>query len=124
MEIFEAIEEINTKFVDAINRGDAAAIAALYTEDCSVLVPNHATLRGRDEVRVFFQEMIEAVGGTTMLNIVETADAGKWAYQWADYTLTAGEITDSGRVVEVFRRDTEGVWKISLSIFNSSEPAS
>ena len=44
MTIRQAIESINATFVTAINRGDAATIAMLYAEDCSVLVPNHATL--------------------------------------------------------------------------------
>jgi uncharacterized protein (TIGR02246 family) len=77
----EAIDAVNATFVAAINRGDAATIATLYTEDCSVLVPNHATLKGNDAVREFFAGMLDAIGGTTTLEIVELADAGDWAYQ-------------------------------------------
>ena len=123
MTIRQAIESINATFVAAINRGDAAKIAMLYTEDCSVLVPNHATLRGRDEGEAFFKDMIDSVGGTTTLDLVEVADEGDWAYQWADYTLEADAVSDAGRVVEVFRRQSGGSWKIHLSIFNSASPA-
>jgi uncharacterized protein (TIGR02246 family) len=119
----EAIEAINATFVAAIHRGDAATIATLYAEDCSVLVPNHATLQGRDAVRAFFAEMIDAIGGTTTLEIVEFADAGGWAYQWIHYTLEADTVSDSGRVVEVLRRQSDGSWTIHLSIFNSDRPA-
>ena len=123
MRVRSEIEAINSRFVSAINAGDADAISELYTVDCSVLVPNHATLKGRDEVRAFFQEMIETVGGTTTLELNATDGAGDLAYQWADYTLSAGEISDAGRVVEVFRRQEDGSWQIALSIFNSSNPA-
>jgi ketosteroid isomerase-like protein len=88
-----------------------------------VLVPNHATLRGRDAVRAFFKEMIDAVGGTTTLEIIELDDAGDWAYQWLNYTLEAETVSDSGRVIEVLRRQSDGSWKIHLSIFNSDRAA-
>ena len=117
------IEAVNDAFVAAINRGDAASISALYTADCSVLVPEHATLHGPEEVREFFSGMIDSVGGTTTLEIVELKDAGDWAYQWLHYTLTADAMSDSGRVVEILQRHEDGSWKIKLSIFNSDRVA-
>jgi uncharacterized protein (TIGR02246 family) len=119
MTMRDEIGAVNDAFVAAINRGDATSISALYTSDCSVLVPNHTTLKGRDEVHNFFGEMIDAVGGTTTLEIVELSDAGDWAYQWLHYTLEAESMSDSGRVVEILERQADGSWKIRLSIFNS-----
>ena len=37
-----AIEAANRKFVEAFNRGDAAAVAALYVDDAKLLPPNSA----------------------------------------------------------------------------------
>ena len=113
------IEKNNADFVDAFDRGDSTAINASYAEDCSVLVPNHATVHGRQEVSALFQGMFDEIGGKTSLQIVELEDAGDWAYQWLAYTLEAEEVYDSGRVVEILKRQSDGSWKIHLSIFNS-----
>ena len=114
---------MNEAFVAAINRGDAASISALYTADCSVLVPEHATLRGPEEVREFFGGMIDTVGGTTTLEIVELKDTEDWAYQWLHYTLTVHAMSDSCRAVEILQHQVDGSWKLKLSIVNSDRAA-
>ena len=118
----QAIEEINAEFVDAFNRGDAAATTTGYIEDCAVLVPNEPTVRGRQAVETLFKGMIEEIGGTASIEIVEVADAGDLAYQWATYTLEGREVSDAGQLVEVYNRQADGSWKIRLSIFNSDNP--
>ena len=118
----QAIEEINAEFIDAFNRGDAAATTTGYIEDCVVLVPNEPTVRGRQAVETLFKGMIEEIGGTASLEIVEVADAGDLAYQWATYTLEGREVSDAGQLVEVYNRQADGSWKIRLSIFNSDNP--
>ncbi len=123
METRQEIEKNNAEFVDAINRGDAAAATTTgYAEDCAVLVPNQPTIRGRQAVEALFKGMIEEIGGTTSIKIVEVVDAGDFAYQWATYTLEAAEVSDAGQLVEVFNRQADGSWKIHLSMFNSDNP--
>ena len=122
MEARQAIEAINAEFLDAYNRGDAAAIAAGYVEDSAVLAPNQPTARGRQAIETLFKEMIEEIGGTGSFEIVEVADAGDLAYQWATYTLQGGKESDAGKFVEVYNRQADGSWKIRLSIFNSDNP--
>ena len=122
MEIRQAIEEINARFLDAYHRGDAAALSTGYTEDCAVLVPNQPTVLGRQGVETLFTEIIEELGGTVTLEIVEVAEAGDIAYQWAAYTLESGDMSDVGQIVEVFNRQADGSWKIHRSIFNSDKP--
>ncbi len=122
METRQAIEKINAEFIDAYNRGDAAATATGYIEDCAVLVPNQPTVRGRQAVETLFKGMIEEIGGTVNFEIVEVVDAGDLAYQWTTYSLEGGEESDAGQLVEVFNRQADGSWKIRLSIFNSDNP--
>ena len=55
MDARQAIEITTAEFVDAINRGDAAALTTGYAEDCAVLVPNMPTLRGRHAVEDFLR---------------------------------------------------------------------
>ena len=122
MEIRQAIEKMNAEFVDAYNRGDIAAIATGYTEDSAVLAPNQPTVRGKQAIETLFKGMIEEIGGTASIGIVEMADAGDLAYAWATYSLEGGEQSDAGKFVEIYNRQADGSWKIRLTIFNSDNP--
>ncbi len=122
MEARQAIEKMIADFCDAYNRGDAAAIAALYTEDSAVLTPNQPAVRGRQAIETFFKGIIEEIGGTHSVETVEMADAGDLAYQWATYSVGGGEVSIAGNFVEIYNRQADGSWKIRLSIFNSDNP--
>jgi ketosteroid isomerase-like protein len=49
-QVRKAIEEGNAKFGNAVRKGDGAAIAALYTEDATLLPPDSGVVKGRKEV--------------------------------------------------------------------------
>ncbi len=122
METRQAIEKLNAEFVDAYNRGDIAEIATGYTEDSAVLAPNQPTVRGRQAIETLFKGMIEEIGGTASIESVEVTDSGDLAYQWATYSLEGREQSDTGKFVEIYKRQPDGSWKIRLTIFNSDNP--
>ncbi len=47
-QVRKAIEEENEKFVEALRQGNAAALAAFYTEDTIVLPPNSEMIQGKE----------------------------------------------------------------------------
>ncbi len=122
MEARQAIEESNATFVQAFNRGDAAACAANYIEDGALMAPNQPTVLGKQAVEGFFKGMIEELGGTGNIEIVEVGAEGDLAYQSATYSFESNEGSDAGKFVEVFKRQADGSWKIRLTIFNSDNP--
>ncbi len=122
MEARQAIEESNAMFVQAYNRGDAAACAANYFEDGALLAPNEPTVLGKQAIEGFFKGMIEELGGTGAIEIVEFGAEGDLAYQSATYAFEGNEGSDAGKFVEVFKRQADGSWKIRLTIFNSDNP--
>ena len=122
MEARRAIEEICAMFLDAYNRGDAAALAEGYTEDCAVLAPNQLTVLGKQAVEIFFKDMIEEFGGIASLQNVEVVESGDIAYQWASYSLDNGEVSDVGQIVQIYNRQSDGSWKLHREMFNSDNP--
>ena len=51
------IESANKPWIDAFNRGDAAAVTALYTDTATVLPPGTGMVRGRDAVLALLREV-------------------------------------------------------------------
>ena len=118
MEAKKAMEERNIGWVGAYKRGDAAGVAAFYAEDAILMPPNQPILRGKKAIQEFFQGMIDQVGGTpTTPQMVEFGVEGNLAYQVATFT-----IPDQGKLLEIFRPQQDGSWKIHLCIWNSDKP--
>ena len=49
------IEKANTKFEQAFNSGDSAAVAQMYTENAAVLPPDAEMAQGRAAIQNFWQ---------------------------------------------------------------------
>jgi len=117
MSIVDEIRATNAKMNAAIAKGDARAIAALYTEDAKLLADGVPRIDGRAGIEGFFKQAADA--GFTNLNL-ETQDvteAGDLAIEIGVATSTAGP-GHAGKYVVVWRRES-GVLKIDIDIFNS-----
>lgn len=58
-EMRAVIEAANDVFMATFNRGDAAGLAALYTEDGQLMPPNAGFLTGREAVQGFWQAVMD-----------------------------------------------------------------
>ncbi len=58
--LHKLIEANNKGFVEAFNRGDAAAVANMYTSDALLLPPNNPIIVGSQGIREFWQKLITA----------------------------------------------------------------
>jgi len=54
-QVRKAIEEGNVKFGNAVRKRDGAAIAALYTEDATLLPPDSDVVKGRAVIEAFWK---------------------------------------------------------------------
>jgi len=128
-EVRWAIEAITEQYADAFKRGDAAAIAALYTEEARVLPPNGLTVVGREAIQNFYQGAIDACGcDDFQLTTLEVGVVRDLAYEIGEYTSTIqpeeGEaIRDQGKYVAIWKREN-GEWKLDVDIWNSRLPLS
>jgi ketosteroid isomerase-like protein len=52
-EVRKAVEKEKLKYVEGIRRGDAAAMAAFFTEDAILLPPNSEIIRGEKNRGIF-----------------------------------------------------------------------
>ena len=122
MDIQQAIE-LNAEFSELYEQRNATGIAAAYTEDGAILAPNDKTHHGRQALENFWTSFFDEIGGAASIESVEIAGEGNLAYQWATYSLEGGGQSDTGKFVEIYKRQPDGSWKIRLTIFNSDNPA-
>lgn len=119
-----AIAAADGAFGAAVSRGDAAGVAALYTEDGQLLPPNSDFVTGRQAIQTVFQGLMDAGIKGAKLESVEVEAYGDTAMEVGKYTLQGegGQVLDRGKYIVIWKR-VEGQWRLHRDIFNSSQPA-
>jgi ketosteroid isomerase-like protein len=117
------IEAENTKFIDAIKRGDSSAVASNYSQDAWILPPNSDVVKGNNIpgfwgtfVRMGVKDLkliIDDISG----NEDQIAETGKYEIYGAE-----NKLLDKGKYVVVWK-PVNGSWKMYRDIFNTSMPA-
>jgi uncharacterized protein (TIGR02246 family) len=120
------IEANTKKFIEAFNKGDAAAVANLYTIDARVLPPNGEMVQGRANIQSFWQGAITAGLKMVSLETVHVETQGNLAIEVGRYVTTAPgaggtTTTDNGKYVVFWKRQGRS-WKLAVDIFNSNMP--
>ena len=121
-----AIHAADAAWVEGFNAGDAAAVAALYTEDAVAMPPNAPAMEGRDAIQAGFAEMLSAAGGpqasvtTKNVELMMSPGIGHTALATGGWEMNGadGPHLDHGKFVAVWRQTDEG-WKLSHDIWNS-----
>lgn len=117
----DAVEAGNRAFITAFLRGDAAAIANLYTESARIIAPGSPIVNGRPSISAFWRSFIESGIKDMTLETGEVESAGDLAYETGTVRLVAedGAVT-TARYVVVWKRIGEE-WRLHRDIWNSSE---
>ena len=107
----------------AFAKGDAAAVAAIYTTDGQILAEGSEPVKGMADIQKFIQGvMAEGVGSVT-LTTLEVFGHGTAATEVGRYVMKdkAGKELDHGKFIEYWQLE-KGAWKLHRDMFNSSVP--
>ncbi|WP_136656462.1 DUF4440 domain-containing protein [Nitratireductor sp. XY-223] len=119
----EFLEDSDAAYNEAFNRGDAAGCAAFFTEDVTLLPPDQPMVRGREAfVETYRDRMRQNTGGTHTNELVGYGVEGDLAYQIGTYAIADADPPEQGKFVNILKRQPDGSWKVSVSIFNSDVP--
>jgi uncharacterized protein (TIGR02246 family) len=121
-----AIEASYKQFAEVFNKGDAAALANMYTMDARVLPPNDEMVEGRSNIQKFWQGAMSAGMQMLSLETVDVETHGNVVVEIGRYTATmpgagGATTTDKGKYVVVWKLEGES-WKLTVDIFNTSIP--
>jgi ketosteroid isomerase-like protein len=131
-----AVEAANERFIRSFARGDAAALAAAYTDDAQVYAaalaaaytddaqvfpPNQEIVKGRTAVEAFWREAIRSGAKGLTLDTGEVSSSGNWAFESGRYTMSdaSGKVIERGKYVVVWKND-RGTWKLHRDIWNTN----
>lgn len=122
-----AIMAQRAAYVRAVNEGDAAGAANIFAQDGLALMPNAPAISGKEAITRFYRtlppvgdfklygEQIEASGDLVVIR-------GSNAYNIM-LPGAATAVADTGKFVEVWKRQADGGWRLLWDIGNSDRAA-
>lgn len=118
-DVRSSIESGNHAFAAAFLRGDAEAVAELYTEDAEVMPPGAGTVAGRAAIAAFWKRAIDAGVKDLALVTEQLESAGDLAYEIGRVRIVARDdrVTED-RYLVVWKRG-DGGWRLHRDIWNS-----
>jgi uncharacterized protein (TIGR02246 family) len=118
VELSPELDRVLRDYESAWRRGDAAGLAALFTEDGFILQGGRAPVRGRAAIQAAYAGQ---AGGPLRLRALATATGDTVGYIIGAYGYgdTPG---DQGKFTLTLRRGPDGRWLIFSDMDNSSRP--
>jgi len=118
------IETVNREIGKAFSRGDAAAIAAFYTDDAVVMPPNSQMIKGRKAIEEFWKGAMGMGVRSIQLDTLDVQSGTDLAYEIGNATMIiqpqgGKAATDTVKYVVVWKRQPDGSWKLAADIWNS-----
>ena len=124
-----AINKMYDQYLIYINTGDLDNLLSLWDDNAISMVPDNAPIIGKDNIRKSFEAQFEPFNLNSVIygNIRIEVDSDM-ALGSSNYILelTPKEggptIRIDGKQVSIFKRQTDGSWKIYINISNNNAP--
>ena len=117
------IEKLNDVWTAALNKGDAAAVAALYTEDAYVLPPGSAMVKGRAAIEAFWRQAAQQMSDAKLTTVDVLPLGRSAAREIGTVTLKTKSQPPQevvGKYVVVWRKIGRD-WKLATDIWNTDK---
>ena len=124
----DEIAAANEAYGKAVANQDVGAVVALYAPDAILLPPDAPVAQGSDAIRAVLQGYMDAGAQSLALETTALDDQGDLVVDIGRYTLGlqppgADPITDVGKYLQVYKRQSDGSFRIAYDCFNSDGPA-
>jgi ketosteroid isomerase-like protein len=122
-EAAQQITERNQQWMAAVEAGDAAAVAAIYSPTTTFMPPHVPTLKGTEGVQAYIESAITSGVKKILVETLELEVNGAQAIEIGSYqVLVAGDqVAEKGKYLIEWRHEG-GQWYMHRDMFNSDLP--
>ena len=117
-----AIKRLSNQVIKAFNEGDIEAYMDTIAENAVFMPPNEPALIGKDAIRNWYD--FDTLNFDMTITVDEIEVQGDWAFQrshwkgdWIEHD-TREKTKIESKTINIFRRQPDGSWKNSHSIWN------
>jgi uncharacterized protein (TIGR02246 family) len=121
-----AIRDADAATLKAAQANDVNGAVANYADDADWLPPNAPMVHGKTAIRAGWAKLVGNPGFTIdwQINKLEVGRVGDLAYTIYAYQMTLDgangrPITDQGKDMAVWKKQSDGAWKMVADTFNS-----
>ncbi|MDH3458209.1 MAG: DUF4440 domain-containing protein [Gemmatimonadota bacterium] len=124
----ESIAEQHHTATAALSAGDLDSMMAVYADEVIMLPPNEPARVGTAAVRAMWEGVLDAFAVNVSVSVEEVEVLGAWAFERGTFEMKltprsgGSPLEDSGKYLDVLRRNADGDWKYWRLCFNSSLP--
>lgn len=119
-----AIKLADEQWSATAGKHDLDATVAFYSDDAVLLPPNGPIAKDKKSIRDNWAVLVAPTSNISwQVTKVEVAKSGDLGYIYGTYKLAMKDTPeDTGKMVEVWKKQADGKWKCVADIFNSDLP--
>ena len=117
-----AIDKGNAQWIAAWEKGDPEMVAAIFTDDAVMLSQGGRVFKGRQQIFERQKEAMQSVTRPIKVSVITVkiwldGDAAYETGKYKDqYTEKGKPVTEAGRYVTMWKRQSDGSWKLSMDM--------
>ena len=116
------MQQLNDRWADAFNKGDAAAVAAMYTADAYVLPAGAEMVKGRPAIEAMWRQNMRQIGNVNAtIDVKPLGSAAAAEIGTCSFKTKAQPPQDGALKYAVVWRKEGGQWKLMQDIWNSDK---
>ena len=127
----KAVAEVLAKYQDALNDSDTAAVMRLYADDGVFMPPYSQSAVGAAAARQACEAVFKAIKLSVKFSVVEVVEmapnrvfARTNSAGTTTVNATRAKSAEANQELFIFRKVTDGSWKIARYSFSSTNPPS
>jgi uncharacterized protein (TIGR02246 family) len=125
-ELRKIVEKAWLDYAHGVHKGDALAMASLFTEDAIMLPPNSEMIRGRKAIQKYTEFQVKVGLKDANFTTVEASRSGDTIYEMGNLNAKVSpkgkkSFEEKLQYVCIWKHTASG-WKAHWTIWNSREP--
>ena len=124
-----ALRNLDSEWSKAAGARDVDKTVSYYAADAMVMPPNIPSLTTKEAIRGLWQSMLGSSGfsggwSATRVEVARSGDLGyvSGTYEFAERDAGGQPMTDKGKYLEVWKKQSDGSWKCVIDMFSSDLP--